>query len=441
MRRAIIRTLCSLSLLAALVVAAGAQGLPAAATPEAVGLSSERLARFTRAMQRDVEAGRVAGVSVLIARGGRVAYFETVGRADIEQNVPMRKDTLFRIASMSKAVTTVAAMILVEEGRLQLADPVSAFIPAFKRTTVAAAPPPGAEKGTYAVVPARREITIRDLMTHTAGISYGQGSPAEAAYRAAGTIGWYLSDQKDAIGAVAERIAALPFDAQPGERWVYGYNTDILGAVVEKASGLPLDEFVRTRITDPLKMLDTHFFVPPEKRDRLAAVYRFADGKIARAPGPGMGQGEYVEGPRACFSGGAGLVASMGDYVRFLQMLLNGGELDGARILGPKTVELMTSNHVGTLYNEGTMGFGLGFEVVEHIGRSGRPGSVGSYGWGSAYGGRYWVDPQEQMVAVFQIQQQGGGLELRAKHQMFTYQAVVGPPQGVPVAAAARKKR
>ena len=441
MRRIVMRALWSLSLVAALVAGAAAQGLPVAATPESVGLSAERLARLTRAMQQDVDEGRIAGASVLIVRGGKVAYFEPVGRADIEKDTPMRKDTLFRIASMSKAVTTVAAMILVEEGRLQLTDPVSRFIPAFRWTKVAAPAPPGAERGTYAVVPAKREITVRDLMTHTAGISYGTGSPAEAAFKAAGTIGWYLSDQKDTIGTVAERIAALPFDAQPGERWVYGYNTDILGAVVEKASGLSLDEFVRTRITAPLKMPDTFFFVPPAKRDRLAAVYRFADRQAVRAPDSGMGQGDYVDGPRACFSGGAGLVSTVGDYARFLQMLLNGGELEGARILGPKTVELMTSNHVGTLYNEGTMGFGLGFEIIEHVGRSGRPGSAGSYGWGSAYGGRYWVDPLEQLVAIFQIQQQGGGLELRAKHQMFTYQAIVGPPLGAAVAVPAGRRR
>lgn len=442
MPRFVARPLLDLLLLVLLVGRTAAQGLPPAPTPESVGLSSARLARLTRAMQQEVDGGRIAGASVLIARGGKVAYFEPVGRADVENSVPMAKDTLFRIASMSKAVTTVAAMVLIEEGRLQLADPVSRFLPAFKRTTVVSPSPPGAEKGTYAVVPARREVTVRDLMTHTAGIPYGNGSAAEAAYRAAGTLGWYLTDQKEPIGAVVERIAALPFDAQPGERWVYGYATDILGAVVERASGMSLDAFVRTRITEPLRMADTYFFVPPEKRHRLAAVYRFgADGKIVRAADAGMGQGDYVDGPRACFSGGAGLVSTVGDYARFLQMLLNGGELDGMRILGPKTVELMTSNHVGALYNEGTMGFGLGFEIIEHVGRSGRPGSAGAYGWGSAYGGRYWVDPQEQLVTVFQIQQTGGGLELRAKHQMFTYQAIVGPPQGVAAAGPAARKR
>jgi CubicO group peptidase (beta-lactamase class C family) len=441
MTRLIARPLLSLAVVILLAAGTAAQGLPPAPSPESVGLSSERLARLTHAMRQEVEAGRVAGVSVLIVRGGKVAYFEPVGRADMERNVPMAKDTMFRIASMSKAVATVAAMILVEEGRLQLSDPVSRFIPAFARTTVAVPPPPGAEKGTYAVVPARREITIRDLMTHTAGLSYGTGSPAEAAYRAAGTIGWYLADQTAPIGSVVERIAALPFDAQPGERWVYGFGTDVLGAVVEKASGLTLDELVRTRITEPLQLPDTHFFVPQEKRDRVAAVYRFgADGRVQRAPDPGTGQGDYVEGPRTCFSGGAGLVSTMADYARFLQMLLNGGELDGVRLLGPKTIELMTSNHVGSLHNEGRTGFGLGFEVIEHGGRSGRPASVGSYGWGSAYGGRYWVDPREQLVTIFQIQQFGGGLELRAKHEMFTYQAIVGPPQGVAVAVPARRR-
>jgi CubicO group peptidase (beta-lactamase class C family) len=406
-----------------------AQGLPTA-TPESVGLSTERLGRLKAVMQDYVDRKRIAGVATVVLRAGKLAHFETYGWMDVEKNLPMRKDVVLRMASMSKAVTTVAAVILLEEGKLLLADPVSKFLPAYKQTTVAVPPPPGTPgAGRYGVVPARREITIRDLMTHTAGISYGTGL-ADAQYKAAGIQGWYLADKKEPIADVVDRLATLPFDAQPGEKFVYGYNTDILGAVVEKASGMPLDQFLRARIFEPLKMVDSGFFLPPDKRSRLATVYSASrDGTIVRAPEPGMGQGDYVDGPRACFSGGAGLLSSPMDYARFLQMLLNGGTLDGARVLGPKSVELMTSNHVGSLYLDGTMGFGLGFEVVEDVGKSGRPGSVGAYGWGSAYYQTYVVDPREQMVAVFYSQlTPAGSLDVRDKFRSLVYQAIVGPP-------------
>ena len=413
-----------------------AQMLPAA-TPDQVGLSAQRLDRIKLVMQDYVDRGRIAGVVTVVARGGKTIVFDAYGRMDIERNVPMRKDVIVRMASMSKAVTSVAAMILVEEGKLQLSEPVSKYIPAFKQTMVAVPPPAGTPgSGRYGLVPARREITIRDLLTHTAGISYGLGNPAEAQYKAAGILGWYLGDQKDPIGRIAERIAGLPFDAQPGEKYVYGYNTDILGAVIERASGMMLDQFFRTRVFEPLKMVDSSFFLPPEKKDRLATVYSARADGLVRAPDQGMGQGDYVEGPRTCFSGGAGLLSTPTDYTRFLQMLLNGGELDGARVLGPKTVELMTVNHVGALYSEGAMGFGLGFEVIEHLGKAGRYGTVGTYGWGSAYYQRYFVDPQEKLIAVFFSQLvPAGGLDLDSKYRTLVYQAIVGP---VPAEAAVK---
>jgi CubicO group peptidase (beta-lactamase class C family) len=241
-----------------------------------------------------------------------------------------------------------------------------------------------------------------------------------------------------------ERLASLPFDAQPGEKYVYGYNTDVLGAVVEKVSGMPLDQFFRTRIFEPLKMADSAFFLPPEKKDRLATVYSATPaGGITRAAEGGMGQGDYVDGPRACFGGGAGLLSTPMDYARFLQMLVNGGELEGVRILSPKTVELMTANHVGTLYNDGAMGFGFGFEVIEHLGRTGRFGSVGAYGWGSAYFQRFLVDPQEKLVAVFYSQLiPAGGLDIQEKWRDLVYQSIVGPPAPLPaVAQPAASKR
>ncbi len=403
-----------------------AQSIPSAA-PESVGMSAPRIERLTGTFKDFVSRGQLSGAVIVVLRQGRAVCLEPVGWMDIEKNLPMQKDTIFRLASMSKAVTSVAAVILMEEGKLRLADPVSRFLPSFRNTTVAV--PASSPGGKIGVVPARREITVRDLMTHTAGISYGDG-PAVEQYKAAGLYGWYLSDKKEPIVPLMERLASLPFDAQPGEKYIYGYNTDILGAVVEKASGMPLDEFFRMRIFDPLKMPDSCFYLPTEKRARLATVYSIGrEGRIARAPEPGTGQGEYVVGPRACFSGGAGLLSTANDYARFLQMLLNGGELDGTRILGPKSVELMTANHVGSLYQNGDFGFGLGFEVVTDVGRSGRPGSVGQYSWGSAYYSRYFVDPEEKLVALFLTQLiPAGSVDLNDRFRYLVYQAVVGRP-------------
>jgi CubicO group peptidase (beta-lactamase class C family) len=417
-----------------------AQPLPTA-TPETVGLAPARLARLTAAIKQYVDEGRIAGTVTLILRQGRVAYFEAAGRADVEKNLPMQKDTIFRIASQSKAVTSVAVMMLVEEGRILLNDPVHKFIPAFKSTSVVVPPATNAAPGSpVAVVAAKRPITIRDLLTHTAGIGYG-GNAARAQYDAAGFDQWYFADKAEPIGTWIEKLAALPFDAQPGESYVYGYSTDILGYVIEKVSGQPLDVFFRTRIFEPLKMVDTCFFLPQDKRARLSTVYAAsATGTIARASDAGRNQGAYVDGPRVSFSGGAGLLSTAADYARFLQMLLNGGELDGARILGPKTVELMTSSHTGALYSNGNFGFGLGFEITEHVGRSGRPGSVGEFGWGGAYYTSYWVDPQEKLVVVFMSQLlPSGGLDLQGKIRTLVYQSIEVLGRDLAPAAPARR--
>jgi CubicO group peptidase (beta-lactamase class C family) len=418
----------ALSLLA--LVGAGpswAQGLPAS-TPASVGVSAERLNRLSSTLQQYVDQGRSPGMVTIVVRQGKVVYLEAFGKRDVEAGAPMPKDAIFRIASMSKAITSLATMILLEEGKLLLSDPVSKFIPSFAKTTVMVPPPAGAVAGTpVSVVPAKRPITIRDLLTHTAGIGYGAG-PAEPLYKAANVYMWYFADKTEPIATTIDRLAALPFDAQPGERYVYGFNTDILGVVVEKASGMSLDEFFKTRIFQPLKMPDTHFYLPVEKRSRLAAVYAMVDGKMSRAADEGMGQGAYVDGPRQSFSGGAGLLSTASDYARFLQMVVNGGELDGVRVLSPKTVELMTSNHVGTLFNEGRDGFGLGFAVIEHLGRSGVPGSVGLFSWGGAYHTDFWGDPKEQVVAVLMEQLlPSGGSDLHGKFRALVYQAIVAP--------------
>ncbi len=421
--------LAGLALAAAPLFAAS----PMRPAPESAGLDSERLERLSRTMQDAVAARRIAGAVTLVARGGRVVHEESFGMADVEAKAPMRTDTIFRIASMTKAVTSVATMMLVEEGRLALQDPVSRYIPAFEKTSVAVPAPAGAVADSpVSAVPAKRAITIRDLLTHTAGIGYGYG-PAAAQWKQAGIQGWYFADRAEPVAAVVDRMAALPMDAQPGEKYVYGYNTDVLGVVVEKVSGLSLDAFCRQRILAPLKMTDSHFFLPPEQRGRLAAVYSAKeDGTIERAPDAGTGQGAYVDGPRQCFSGGAGLLSTARDYARLLQMLENGGSLDGVRLLSPKTIELMTANHTGTLYEEGRAGFGLGFAVMKELGRTASYGSEGAYRWGGAYFTTFWVDPQERLVAVMMTQLlPARGYNLQETFRSLVYQSIVGPAPSV----------
>lgn len=405
---------------------------PAAPRPEAAGMSADRLGRLSAAMQDAVGAGQIAGCVTLVARGGRVVHLDAVGDADREAKRPMRTDTIFRMASMSKAVTSVAAMMLVEEGRLSLGDPVSLYLPAFQKTMVAVPPPSGTVAGSpVSVVPAKRAITIRDLLTHTSGISYGDG-PAVSLYKQAGVYSWYFADKPEPMAVYVDRLAGLPFDAQPGERFVYGFSTDVLGVVVEKVSGQSLDGFFRERIFAPLDLKDTSFFLPAEKRDRLATVYFTREGRLERAGESGEdGQGAYVDGPRACFAGGAGLLSTARDYARFLMMLEGGGALEGVRLLGPKTVELMTANHVGTLFAAGTTGFGLGFEVIEDLGKAGRYGSVGQFGWGGAYYTDYFADPRERLVGVFLTQVRPWiTRELHPRFRALVYQSIVGPVEG-----------
>lgn len=400
-----------------------AQPLPTA-TPEEVGMSSERLKRLTATFQQYADNKQMAGSVILVMRKGKVAYYESFGMRDIESKSAMPKDAIFRIASQTKALVSVAVMILQEEGKLLITDNVSKYIPEFKNSTVAV-PRDG---GGYDVVKAKREITLRDLLTHTAGIGYG-GGPAKDKWEEAGITGWYFAHREEPVGATIARMATLPMDAHPGEKYVYGYNTDILGAVVEKASGMPLDQFIKTRITDPLGMNDTHFFLPKTKTNRLATVYSATEGKpIEKSPVTGtmVSQGAYVDGPRTSFSGGAGLLSTADNYARFLQMTLNGGELAGTRIVSPKTIELMTVSHLGDIAFNAGQGFGLGFYVVEDVGDRGVPGSVGEYGWGGAYGSTYWVDPQEELVVVYFKQLiPTAGLDDQAKLRTLVYQAIV----------------
>ena len=394
----------------------------APAVPESVEVSSERLGRLTSALQRYVADQQLAGAVALVARHGRIVYHEAVGMRDMESSDAMRKDAIFRIASQTKALASAAVMVLQEQGKLLIGDRLSKYLPEFEATTVAVE-----EDGGYKVEPSRRPITLRDLLTHTAGIDYGQGL-AKDRWAKADIQGWYFAHREELMRDTVARMASLPFAAHPGERFVYGYNTDILGAVIERVSGQSLDAFLRETILDPLGMDDTHFYLPPDKTGRLATVYSATDNGLERAaePGLGIGQGHYVKGPRVSFSGGAGLLSTARDYARFLQMMLNGGSLDGRRVLSRKSVELMTVNHLNGIPFRAGQGFGLGFSVVTDLGARGQPGSVGEFGWGGAYHSTYWVDPQEGLVVVYLTQLiPASGLDEHSKLRALVYQALM----------------
>ena len=422
-----IRAHASLAVLAC-AVALGSAAPPAAAQHAA--FAPERLARIDRVLEQYVEENRIAGAVALVVKDGTPVYERAVGWSDREAGRRMEPNTLFRIASQTKALTSVAALMLMEEGTLRLEETVGRYIPTFRQTTVAVS---GGD--TIAIVPAARAITIFDLLTHTAGISYGTAASISARYAAEGLgpaagYGWYTAHMDEPVCTTMERLGTLPFVAQPGEAWVYGYSTDVLGCVVERASGIPLDEFIRTRITEPLRMHDTRFYLDPSERGRLAAVYASdSAGFIVRAPEGARGQGHYIDGPRRSFAGGAGLVSTAHDYARFLEMIRNGGELDGVRILAPRTVKLLTTNQAGSLYYIDGLGWSLAFETIERFGASGM-GEVGSYGWGGAYGSWYRVDPDDGLVIIFMIQLIPNGTDVRQKFPNLVYQALTGGSDG-----------
>ncbi len=401
-----------------------AQVLPVVA-PEEVGMSSQRLEYLSKNLQEYVDSSQVSGSVTLIARRGKIAYFESFGKSNIGKNISMEKNSIFRIASQTKAIVSVGIMMLQEQGKLLISDPVGKYIPEFQETTVAQEQ----EDGSYEIVEANRPITIRDLLTHTSGIGYGYG-PAGDLWEEAGIQGWYFADRKEPILNTVKRMASLPFEAQPGEQFVYGYNTDILGALIEVVSQKSLSTFLKEKIFDPLEMNDTHFYLPKSKAARLTTVYSPAENGLEPAPNPGgmTGQGAYVEGPRTSFSGGAGLVSTAIDYAKFLQMMLNKGEYNGQQLLSPKTVELMTVDHLGAVDFPWTpgVGFGLGFRIVEDLGLRGHLGSKGEYGWGGAYHSTYWVDPKEELVVVYFTQLiPANGLDDHEKLQALVYQALV----------------
>jgi CubicO group peptidase (beta-lactamase class C family) len=401
--------------------------LGGALAAQSCAVTTDRQERIDRALQSYVDQGRIAGAVALVLRDGHPMYERAVGWSDKEAGRSMTTDTIFRIASQTKALTSTAVLSLVEEGRLGLDDPAGRYIPSFLKTSVAAR-----DASSVTVSPARRAITVRDLLTHTSGISYGTDAEVATEYEAKGLgpaagFGWYTADKNEPICNTMDRLGTLPFVAQPGEKWVYGYSTDVLGCIVERVSGATLDEYVRTHITQPLEMTDTRFFVRPEDRGRLAAVYGSgADGRAVRSPDGPKGQGNYVDGPRQSFSGGAGLTSTARDYARFLEMIRNRGALGSVRILAPRTVDLMTTNQVGTLHSPSGLGFGLGFQTTDRYGAAGME-AVGSFGWGGAYGSLYRVDPKARLVMLLMIQLLPNTTDIRDRFETLVYQALVEP--------------
>lgn len=402
-------------------------------TPEEVGLSSERLTRIAGAIQKSVDDGRIAGGVSLVARHGKIAYLQAVGMADRDAHKPMRTDTIFRICSMSKPITSVAVMILYEEGRFMLSDPVSNYLPEFKHMKVLDPPwpqdktsPPGA------LVDAKRPITIFNLLTHTSGLTYQWNARLGKAYREAG-IGSGIKQQEGTISDGVKKLASMPLLFQPGDDWEYSLADDVLGRLVEAVSGMPFDNFLQERIFQPLGMKDSGFFPPEEKISRLATAYAYdeqkglhpiLDGQVMGGDGGFQYTADYpYRGPHTYFSGGGGLTSTAEDYYRFCQMMLNGGELNGVRIISRKSVELMSHNHVVGKPDGGN--YGLGFGTVGEPSQLTELGSVGTFAWGGFYYTSFVIDPKEDMVVIFMGQMNpSGGLKLDSKAITLAYQAI-----------------
>lgn len=410
----------TLALWALVIVPVTMALVPTTTKPEEVGLSSERLQRVREAMQRHIDAKTVSGVVTLVARKGRIAHLEAQGLMDIEAKKPMPKDGIFRLASMSKPITGAAVMMLVEEGKIRLNDPISRFIPEFKNLNKVAVAKPGAQAGgggrggapapggrgapppEFDTVSASREITIKDLLTHGSGLMSGGLGNSVAPQRA----------PTDTLATYIPKLASVPLDFQPGTLWRYSglAGFDVLSRVVEVVSGLTFEQYLKQRLFDPLGMKDTGFYPSADGASRLVTVYARQGGELVRSPNQDQGVS------RTYFSGAGGMMSTAADYVQFAQMMLNGGQLNGKRFLGPKTVELMTSNHTGDMVNgqfgrpARGMGFGLSMQMVlDPVAADLRVGK-GTFGWAGGTGVNVNMDPQEQMVTLFMVQTGGGGM-------------------------------
>jgi len=405
---------------ASTVLAQSTDILPRAATPEAVGLSSPQLARLAAATNGHIESGIVPGAVILIARQGKIAFFETFGFRDRAAGAPMTPDALFRLASMTKPITSVAVMMLVEEGKLQVYDPVSRHLPEMVKLKVAVERTDASGAKVLELVEPRREMTVQDLLRHTSGLTYGtrNDGPVGRAYRDA-----KVGSRDDTNAELVAKLGKLPLVHAPGTRFEYSVSTDVLGRLVEVVSGRALGEFFAERIFRPLRMTDTAFHVPADKLGRAAQPWQ-------RPGGPPMTP-RFDVGVKAKYeSGGGGLVGSAVDYLRFCTMLLNGGELDGARLLGRKTVEFMTADHLGAIPVETPgLGFGLGFQVRRDAGIAGIAGSVGEYGWAGNAGTLFWVDPKEKLIAIYMVQVSDfDRIALRNQFRTLVQSAIIDAP-------------
>jgi len=406
--------------------AAVAQEVPVV-KPETVGLSPERLERIAGTVQRSIDDKRIAGAVTLVARRGHVAWFKAQGMADREAGKPMRPDTMFRICSMTKPITSAAVMMLYEEGHFLLDDPVSKYLPEFKNPKVLVKPASGAPY----TIPATHEITIRDLLRHTSGITYHWNEDLGPMYKDANVASGLLP-YDGTIEDSTKRLAGLPLLFNPGEKFEYSLGVDVLGRLVEVLSGKPLDEFFRTRIFEPLGMKDTYFYPPDGKLERLATAYTYYDEKgLNRFPDTPITEGAFTysadypaRGPKKLFSGGAGLVSTATDYARFCQMMLDGGKVGSTRLLSRKSVELMTQDQLGKISPD--QGFGLGFGVNGVKAPLSELGSPGEYNWGGFFYTAFSIDPKEQMIVIFMGQlHPAGDLTLDRQVNELAYQAII----------------
>ena len=420
------RILVHILFLLVLTVSAFSHDLPMV-EPEAVGLSTERLSRIDKVMETHVAQQKIAGGVTLLARHGKIAHLGVYGMIDVEAGTPMTPDTIFRIASMTKPITNVAVMMLYEEGHFRLNEPVSKYIPAFKEMHVM---PPESAEDSAQPVPATRQITIWNLLTHTSGLTYQWNERLGPQYAAADITHGLLQDAST-LDEKMKVLATIPLLYQPGAEFEYGLSIDLLGYLVEVVSGMSLNEFFSEHIFKPIGMNDTHFFIPEAKRERLATVYeRTKDGPITRKSQEPTVEGSLTystdypyKGPRTYFSGGGGLVSTAPDYARFAQMMLNGGKLDGVRLLSRKTVALMTLNQLANM--DVDFGFGLGFSIVRDESDLNEIGSVGRFGWSGFFFTSFFIDPQEQMIGIFMCQlHPSGDLDLGEKIRILSYQAI-----------------
>ena len=400
-----------------------AQKLSLATAPESVGFSTERLKRIDTSLAGWVSRQWMNGAVGMIIRNGKIVYYKSFGYKDEETKSPMKNDDIFRIASQSKAITTVAAMILYEEGRFLLDDPVSKYILSFAHEKVL--DQFNAADTSYTTVPAKRDITIRDLLTHTSGIGYAQigSKEANAIYaRSKLMAGFYVPGDK--LSDAMSRLGALPLMHQPNEKWTYGLNLDLLGDLVEIWSGISLDDFFRKRIFEPLGMNDTYFNLPEEKAGRLVNMYIEGGGHFMKQNQLFGVDANYPLKNKTYFSGGAGLSSTIYDYAVFLQMLLNGGEYNGHRLLSRNTIRMMTMNQIGDL-DVGEDKFGLGFRITTESSSRLFPCQPGTFSWGGAFSTIYWVDPKEKMITILYRQMWGAhGSELDDKFRVLAYQAL-----------------